>query len=464
MTTTNKATLTQGSINEVLTRLTIPMIFGLFAMVAFNLIDAYFVGLMGTNELAALSFTFPVVMVLGAIGMGMSMGASAVISRAIGEKDQKKVQRLTVDSIVLAVIFAGIFVIIGLFTIEPLFRLLGATEEVLPLIKEYMQIWYIGVIFVIVPFVGNSAIRANGDTRTPAIIMMTMVGLNMLLDPLLIFGYGPIPQLGITGAAIATVIARALSLIASFIILKRANMLSFEIPSFKKAIDSWKSILYIGAPAAATNLVVPLSTALITKLVSGYGEAAVGALGVSSRIDLFAIMVVVALSSVIGPFVGQNLGAKNFQRLTIGVNRSLVFALLWGVFMLIVMLITARFFAPFFHDDPEVVAVIVLYLSITPFGYAARCVYALGNTILNVLNKPLHASGITLVQMFGVYIPLAFLGSHYFGLIGVFAAYATAYIAGGMASYLLVRKNLRENLQEDSSEKIIDEIGEKIPE
>jgi putative MATE family efflux protein len=445
MAKTHKDTLTQGSINKVLTRLTIPMIFGIFGMVAFNLIDAYFVGLMGTNELAALSFTFPVVMVLGAIGMGMSMGASAVISRAIGEGDQKKVQRLTVDSIVLAVVFAGIFVVVGLFTIDPLFRALGATEEVLPMIKDYMYIWYIGVIFVIVPFVGNSAIRSNGDTRTPAIIMMGMVGLNIILDPIMIFGVGPFEGMGIAGAAIATVISRSISLVAALIVLNRANMLTLEIPSFHEAIESWRSILYVGLPAAATNLVVPLSTAVITKLVAQYGEAAVGALGVSSKIDLFAIMVVVALSSVIGPFVGQNLGAKNYQRLITGINRSMIFALLWGIGMLVVMISTARYFAPYIHEDPAVVEVIILYLSITPFGYAARCVYALGNTILNVLNKPLHASGITLVQMFGVYIPLAYWGSELFGVAGIFGAYATAYLAGGMASYLLVRRNLKQN-------------------
>ena len=136
----------------------------------------------------------------------------------------------------------------------------------------------------------------------------------------------------------------------------------------------------------------------------------------------------------------------------------MVFALLWGIGMLIVMISTARYFAPFIHEDPEVVKVIILYLSITPFGYSARCVYALGNTILNVLNKPLHASGITLVQMFGVYIPLAYWGSEFLGVAGIFGAYATAYLAGGMGSYLLVRKNLRENFQVETSENLIQEV------
>lgn len=418
------------------------MIFGIFSMVAFNLVDTYFVGRIGTPELAALSFTLPVVLVLGAIGMGMSMGASAVVSRAIGEGDQAKVQRLTVDSLILATLFAGLFVVIGLLTMDPLFRLLGAEGEVLELVKEYMYIWYIGVIFVMVPFVGNSAIRASGDTRTPAIIMVSMVGLNILLDPLLIFGYGPIPELGLAGAALATVFARAISLFLGLWVLNRMKMLTLRIPTLRKLWTSWKSILSIGLPAAATNLVVPLSTALITQLVSTYGDEAVAGLGVSSRIDLFAIMVVVALSTVMGPFVGQNMGAGNYKRLATGVARGQRFSIFWGLGMLVLLGTSARWIAPIFSDNEKVIETIVLYLSIAPFGYAARCVYAIGNTILNVMDQPLIASGITLVQMFLVYLPMAYLGSYLFGLGGVFGALALAYFIGGTTSYLLVQKEI----------------------
>ncbi|MEO1450998.1 MAG: MATE family efflux transporter, partial [Bacteroidota bacterium] len=248
-----RATLTTGPINATLIRLTIPMIFGIFSMVAFNLVDTFFVGRIGTDSLAALSFTLPVVLVLGAIGMGVSMGASAVISRAIGEGDQRKVQRLTVDSLVLGTLFAGVFVLIGFLTVDPLFRLLGAKGEVLEMTKVYMNIWYAGVIFVMVPFVGNSAIRANGDTRTPALIMMSMVVLNIVLDPILMFGLGPIPALGLAGAAIATVIARAISLVVGIWVLFRMNMMTREVPPLAQLWQSWKAILRIGLPAAATN-------------------------------------------------------------------------------------------------------------------------------------------------------------------------------------------------------------------
>lgn len=439
-----KASLAEGPIAPRLVRLTIPMIFGLIGMVAFNLVDAFYVGQLGTEELAALSFTFPVVMVLGAIGMGLGMGASAVISRAIGERDKEKVQRLTTDSLVLAVIFASVFIAVGLFSMDPLFRILGAEGNVLVYVKEYMYLWYVGVIFLIVPFVGNNAIRANGDTRTPAAIMLAMVGLNIILDPILIFGWGPIPAMRLEGAALATVIARALSLVLGMYFLRyRDDLLSVKIPPFTKILDSWRKLLRVGLPAAATNLVVPLTTAVITNLVSSYGEAAVGALGVASRIDLLAISVVVALSSVLGPFVGQNLGAGKLERVKTGISLSQRFALLWGLIVFAIVAATASLFAPLFNDDPDVISALILYLAIAPFSYAPRGIYALNNTTLNVMDKPMLASLITLIQMFIVYIPLAYGFSWLWGLQGVFIALASAYLFGGTASSVLVWRHIR---------------------
>jgi putative MATE family efflux protein len=457
-----KATFTEGPIAPQLLRLTIPMMFGLFAMVAFNLVDTYFVGKIGTwgpanlidsglsaeqqsaMALAALSFTLPVVMILGAIGMGLSMGASAVISKAIGEGDPTQVKRLTVDSMVLAVGFAGTFVVLGLLTMDPVFRLLGAEGQVLALVKEYMYTWYVGVIFVIVPFVGNSAIRANGDTRTPAMIMVSMVLLNVILDPLFIFGYGAFPALGMQGAALSTVLARALSMVLGLVVLRKQGMLTRQIPPLQAVLASWRSILFIGLPAAATNLVVPLNTALITNLVSDYGKEAVAALGVSSRIDLLAIMAVVALSSVLSPFVGQNLGAKKMDRLRSGISQSQRFGLIWGIAMLLVLGLGRYAIAPLFTESEKVIDNIVLYLAIVPFGYAFRCIYALDNTVLNVMNRPLTASAITISMMFGVYLPVAYFGSMYLGLPGIFASVAIAYLYGGGLSYFFVRRVIRQ--------------------
>ena len=152
---------------------------GIFALVAFNVADTYFVGQLGAKHLAAMSFTFPVVMTLGSLAMGLGVGASSIIARAIGEGQHTRVQRFTTNSLILSVLAVGIFVTLGLFTIDPLFTALGADADILPLIRDYMQIWYFGMIFLVVPMVGNSAIRSAGNTTTPSLIMTIAAGIKI---------------------------------------------------------------------------------------------------------------------------------------------------------------------------------------------------------------------------------------------------------------------------------------------
>ncbi|MCL7416095.1 MAG: MATE family efflux transporter [ANME-2 cluster archaeon] len=444
MTPTNKKPqLIDGPVGKILLNLTVPMIFGMVGMVAFNLVDTFFVGQLGTQELAALSFTFPIIMVIGSLAMGIGTGASAVISKAIGRGDHHKVKRLTTDSLILSFLLVAFFVAFGILTIEPLFSLLGAEPDILPLIREYMVIWYPGVLFVILPMVGNNAIRATGDTKTPSAIMLVAVVVNIVLDPLLIFGLGPFPMLGLAGAAIATVFARAITLVvALWVLYYRDRMITLELPALKELIDSWKSILYIGLPVAGTRLLIPISMGVIYALVASYGHEAVAAFGVGIRIEFLAMTVVFALSTVIGPFVGQNWGARRFDRVVQGVRYSNIFSLAWGVAMFTMLALAARPIASLFNDDPQVISIIMLFLWIVPLGYALFGVFLISTMILNILNKPLPSAILMVIQMVGLYIPLAYVGSYLFGLPGIFAAIVLAYSLSGIASYFVLKRVL----------------------
>ena len=241
----DKAILIRGSIGKTISKLTLQMWIGILGMQVFNLVDTFFVGQLGAKQLAAMGFTFPVVLVVNSIALGLGIGASAVISRAIGKGDQYEMQRLTTDSLFLSFVIVTAFVIGGLFTIGPLFRALGAKPEILKLINSYMRIWYIGMPFVVIPMVGNNAIRATGDTKTPSIIMITAVFINLTLDPLLIFGFGPFPRLELAGAATATVFSRATTFImALWILHHRERMITLHIPRLEEIFASWKRILY----------------------------------------------------------------------------------------------------------------------------------------------------------------------------------------------------------------------------
>ena len=436
-----KARLIEGPVGAILVKMTIPMVFGIVGIVAFNLVDTFFVGKLGTDELSALSFTFPVVLFISSLAHGLGIGVSAVISRAIGEGSHHKVKRLTTDSLVLSVMLVVIFVVIGFFTIDWVFSLLGASRDLIVLIRQYMQIWYFGMIFVVVPMVGNNAIRATGDTRTPAIIMIVAVISNFILDPLLIFGIGPFPQMGLRGAAIATVISRATTFIVALNILHfRDRMLSFAIPRLREVLDSWKKVLFIGLPNAATRIIMPISIAVITRIVASYGHEAVAGYGVSQRIEFFALTLIMALRSVVAPFVGQNWGAGRFDRLKRGMVLSERFSFLWGTGLFFVLAAFARPIAEVFTENPQVVSTTVWYLRIVSLGYGFQGIVLIATAAMNVMNKPLHAAGLTIVQMFAIYIPLAYGGSLILGIPGVFAALAFVYIIGGIASHLIFNR------------------------
>lgn len=435
-----QARLINGPIGLTLFRLTIPMLFGTIGMVAFNLIDTFFVGQLGTRELAAMSFTFPVVLSIGSMNMGIGVGAAATISRAIGQGDHSRVRRLTTDSLMLALLVAGVMVVVGLFTIDALFGLLGAPPEILPFIREYMTIWYVGVVLISVPMVGNNIIRATGDTKTPGTIMLVVV-VNGLLDPLLIFGIGPFPRLELAGAAIATLVARSITMVvALWVLIVRERMITFARPSVSDVLASWKEVLYIGIPTAGTNVIMPLTMGIITTLVSGYGPSAVAAFGTASRLDMFALTVVIALSTVLAPFVGQNWGAGKYDRVETAVTYSYWFVLAWGLSLFLLLMIVAMPVASLFTDAPEVIAIIVLYLSIVPLGYGFHGVVQLSNSVLNVLRRPFYAAALSIIQMFVLYIPLAYLGSALFGLTGIFGGAAIAYVVTGTGAYFLLKR------------------------
>ncbi|MCB0093939.1 MAG: MATE family efflux transporter [Caldilineaceae bacterium] len=430
-------------VGQTLTNLTIPTVFGLLGMVAFNLADTFFVGQLGTQQLAAMSFTFPVVMVVLSIANGIGQGGGALIAHAIGEGDQAKVQRITTDLILLALLIVIVLASVGVLTVEPLFGALGAPPEILALIRQYMFIWYIMIVVVLVPMIGNLAIRATGDAKTPSMVMMVAVVVNFALDPLLIFGWGPIPRLELVGAALATALSRVVTLVyALYVLYVRDEMLTLAWPGWRALLDSWRQILAIGIPAAATNMITPLSMGLITRLVATHGVAAVAALGVASRIDMLALVVILALGNVLGPFVGQNWGAAEYGRARQGIRLSQQFAVAWGLLMVLLLAPPGRWIAALFNDDPQVVENVVLYLWIVPLSYGLQGVLRLAAYTLNVLNKALYSMMLTLVQMFVLYIPLAYIGSSFMGLPGIFGAATIAHMAAGVIGFWILQQTV----------------------
>ena len=432
--------LTEGPVTKKLTLLAIPMVFGMLSMVAFNLVDTFFISRLGTTELAAMGFTFPAVLFISSIALGLGVATSSVVSRAIGRGDHHQVQRLTTDSLVISLFLVVIFAVLGLLSIDWLFRLLGADGKILPLVKQYMHIWYLGVAFIAIPMVGNNAIRACGDTLIPSLIMIIATIVNIILDPILIFGLWGFPRLELEGAAIATVIARAVAMVFSLLILHfKEKLLDFSLPPIRELINSMKQIFYIGIPSVASRVLMPITVAVIMRLVAGYGSSAVAAFGVTIKIEMFVFLVIMALSTALIPFVGQNWGAKKFSRVKEAVEKSGLFSLWWGAGSFIMFLILAVPLGHLFGKDAEVARYITLYLLITPVSYGPRGCTFLVASVFNAMNRPMLAIGLNLMRMFILYIPMAIIGSWLGGLAGLFTGLCLANFGAGILSIIIGR-------------------------
>ena len=263
----------------------------------------------------------------------------SVVSRALGARRERDARLLIRDGLLLSVIVALISTLVGLLSMEVVFRALGASGKVLSLVHDYMYTWFAAVPFVVFTMAGNNVIRATGDTFTPSVIMGLTVLVNIILDPLLIFGLGPFPAMGIQGAALATVIARICALgFSAWVLIRRLKLIAFERPVLADMLSNWKATLRVGLPAALVQVVNPLSMAFIIGVIAGYGEKAVAGFGAAGRVEMFLIMVPMALSSVMGPFSGQNWGAEKPHRILSAQQFTSLVSVIWGLIVFAVVL------------------------------------------------------------------------------------------------------------------------------
>ena len=459
----NKAKLLQGPVGKTLISLAMPMAFGIAAIILFTVVDTFYVGRLGAEQLAAMGFTFPISYIVMSIAMGLSVGTSSTIARAIGEGHQLRVQRLATDGLGLAFLIVTCFSLIGLTNLNTIFSIIGAKGEILELISDYMIPWCLGVGLLVIPMVGNGAIRATGDTKTPATIMVIAGIVNIVLDPFLIFGIGPFPRLELQGAALATVVSWGVTFTASLWILgKREGMIRLPIFDPKQTFDSWKQILHIGIPAAGTNMMEPLSMAVITRMISEYGKEAVAAFGVGGRLEALSLIGIWALSMAITPFVGQNFGAGNSDRIRGALRFGVKFSLVWGGVVFTVLYLLSGIIAPIFNDDKAVIASVILFLQIIPISYAMYGISTLVNSTFNALGKPLQASLVIILHLFVFVLPLAYLGSKVYGLKGIFVGIAVGNAAVGVIAYLMVQKFLL-RIETDGQSKVTDAIESVAP-
>lgn len=435
--------LLQGPMRSVLVQMTVPMMFGIVSIMLFNLADIWFVGQLGTLPMAALAFTFPVSFAVVSLAIGLGIGTSATLARRIGEGNSDSAAQLATSILLITLILLLLVGLGGQWLIQPVFSLLGADEALMPLITAYMQIWFAGSVFMVMNMVCNSILRATGDVRGSAMIMLLASLLNLLLDPVFIFGLGPVPALGIQGAAIASVLAWSITtLVALHLIHHRRHLLTRKLPGIAQLIGYWRELFAISLPAALSNITTPVANGVLTAIVARHGPEAVAAFGVGNRIESLALLVCLALSMSLPPFISQNFGAGQLERVKKAYALVIRFAIIWQLLIYALLVLVSGPVAAFFSDDPEVVYWIRIWIMIVPLGFAFQATTFLSASSFNALHQPLTALKISLIRLFIMYLPLGWLGNLLFGLPGLFTALVMANVLTAMIAWVWMRKNL----------------------
>jgi len=435
--------LTEGKIGKNLFRMTLGMLVGHVSMTLFNITDTYFVSKLGTQELAAMSFTFPLVTLANHFMFGTGIGAGALIARSIGENNEHHVKKYTTHSLYLVIVLGIIISASGLLFAREIFSFFDAKGETLDLVLSYMYIWFIGFPIGSIPMVINNAIRATGNTKTPGIIMAVSSVINIILDPLLIFGVWIFPEMGIKGAAIATLIARTTSTVLAVSYMHfKMKLFDFSLPKLPDIADSWKKIMNLGIPSSLSLMMIPISAGIITKILAGFGDSAVAASGAGSRIDMLTLMALFSLASVLMPFTAQNFGANNFDRIKKALKTSEVFAFLWGAFMFLAIFFFKEEIAMLFSREKEVVDYIVYYLLAMTLAYPSIGICIMCSNVLNGLHKTYLSGILNLLRTIVVLIPAVLLGSALGGPTGVFVAIASVNICFSFLYHFIAVKTI----------------------
>jgi putative MATE family efflux protein len=429
--------MTEGPVGTCLFKMTTPLFWGILAVLAYRLAEAWFVGALGARALAAISFAFPVTMVVLSLSIGLGAGTSSVIARALGAREEG-VPRLVADSLILTLLLAAICAVAGVLGARPLARLLGASPDLVPDIAAYLRVWFPTAILILLPQVGLSAARAAGDSAFQGIAMIASTLLNLAILPVTVFGAFGLPGFGLIGAPMATGLAWLPLLGATMWRLRQLHILSFEQLRLDEFLRSSRRILRVGLPAAATNTVIPVASGIITALLAPYGHEVVAGFGLGSRVESVAMVPFFALSAVMNPFAGQNLGAGRIGRVREAMRKLAVFCVLLGAAEAVLLYGGRTWISSRFTGDTAVIAASIMYLAFVPVSYGPGGMIAIANAAFNGLNRPFAAVVVSVARTLLVNVPIAWLGGRFFGVPGVFLGICVSNVLVGVASWAWV--------------------------
>ena len=436
----SSAKLVSGSIPGHLVSQTLPAVIGVAAIMSIGIVDAYFVGLLGSDALAAISFIFPVTVSSTSLGVGVMVGINSVVARALGEGDFERAKRRANFGIVFA-LACGVLMGLALWLlIDPIFTAMNAPADLMPLIRAYMVPYAMGFPLSLAIMGFNGVLRGQGEAKRTSTVSIAYAAANWVLNPILITGALGFEGYGIAGSAYATAAGWGVGVLVALLLL-RGTALPLDLGALRTSslIDPAKAIVKVGLPAAFSNAINPLGLAVLTSLIALEGEAAVAGFGAAGRLQSFVIVPLLGLSGAIGAIVGQNWGAGRIDRARQATLYAAGFCVVWGLLVAVLMLFAGASLGRIFSEDPAVVAEFDLYLKIAAWGYAGFGLLIVGNGIMNAVDKAGFALGQSVARVFLVMLPVALVLQPEMGSAAIFTAELAANLFGAVSAVVLVR-------------------------
>ena len=380
--------LLKDNVPKLVRNLALPAMVGTLFQTLYNIVDTFFAGKISPEALSALSKSFPIYFIIVATSIGVTVAGTALIGNSIGEKDKNKTLNYFTHIIFYGILVSIIITYLGLSYAEKVFYLMGSTDEVVFLGLEYTNVIYLGSVLFILVVALNSFLHAEGDTKTYRNILVLSFFLNIILNPILIFGFFFIPAMGVKGIAIATIIAQSTSLIIILIKVLKNNRVreinkNYLIPKF----IFFKNIFFQSMPITVSICGYALAAAIIFTYVGQSGEYAAAGYGAGTRIEQVVLLPILGINTAIISIISQNYGAKNFNRIKETYITAIKYAFIIMVIAGIIVFISASIITSIFSNDPEVIEYGKRYLKISAFVLPAYPVFFLSNGFFMALKK-----------------------------------------------------------------------------
>ena len=433
--------LTSGSIARPLFYLSLPIVVTNLFQTAYNLTDTFWLGQYSTNALAAISFAFPMVFLLIALGMGISVAGSVLVAQHTGADEPREAEYAASQTVTFAALAAVVIGVVGYVFVDEFIGLLGASPAVLPLAAGYMQVISLGLVFMFGFWIFVALLRGYGDTVTPMVVMAGSVAVNVALDPFLIFGWGPFPELGVVGAAYATIFARSLAMIVGlWIMLSGARGVRIRLGEMTPDLAYFRRMVRIGAPASVEVTGRALSVNLLLVIVGLFPTTVVAGYGIGVRVFSVIFLPAIAVARGVETMTGQNVGAGEQDRAAAANDFAAraMFAILAAAGLLVWL--TARPVVAVFTTNPAVVdtgATFLRYVAPT-FGFIGVLRAYTGG--FRGAGRTLTAAAISVLMLWVIRLPVAWFASRSLGANGIWLSFAVSNVAGAAIAYCWFRR------------------------